>query len=126
MVDLEKVIPEGATIVGPYSPGVKFENLIFISGQISNQGTTDIKEQTRTALENVKKVIEAAGSSVLNIVKTTVFLKNMNDFKAMNEIYKTFFEENGVTEKFPARSTVEVSNLPLSGILIEIDAIAII
>jgi 2-iminobutanoate/2-iminopropanoate deaminase len=63
---------------------------------------------------------------VSNIVKITIFLKNVKDFTEMNEAYKKFFEENGVTDKFPARSTVEVSNLPLTGILLEIDAIAVL
>ena len=126
MVDLEKISPEGATIAGPYSPGVKFENFLFISGQVSKQGITKITEQTQSALENIKKIVEAAGAKVSSIVKITVFLKNINDFSNMNKVYKTFFEENGVTEKFPSRSTVEVSNFPVSGMLIEIDAIAVL
>ena len=68
--------------------------------------------------------IEAAGGSVANIVKTTVFLTNFKDFGKMNRVYKQFFEDNGVYEKFPARSTVEVSNLVVEGLIIEIDAIA--
>ncbi|NVM36415.1 MAG: RidA family protein [Candidatus Lokiarchaeota archaeon] len=126
MVDLEKICPEGATVAGPYSPGVKAGNLLFVSGQVPTRGTTEIKEQTQTVLENIKKIVEAAGAKVSNIVKITVFLKNINDFAEMNKVYKTFFEENGVTEKFPSRSTVEVSNFPLSGMLIEIDAIAVL
>ena len=113
MVELEKVSPEGATVAGPYSPGVKAGNLLFVSGQGPARSTTEIKEQTQTALENIKKIVEAAGAKVSNIVK-------------MNKIYKTFFEENGVTEKFPSRSTVEVSNFPVSAMLIEIDAIAVL
>ena len=126
MVDLEKVSPEGATVADPYSPGVKAGNLLFVSGQGPARGTTEIKEQTQTALENIKKIVEVAGAKVSNIVKITVFLKNINNFGKMNKIYKTFFEENGVTEKFPSRSTVEVSNFPVSGMLIEIDAIAVL
>lgn len=126
MVDLEKVSPEGATVAGPYSPGVKAGNLLFVSGQVPARGTTKIEEQTQTALENIKKIVEAAGTKVSNIVKITVFLKNINDFSNMNKVYKKFFEENGVTEKFPSRTTVEISNFPLSGMLIEIDAIAVL
>ncbi len=126
MVDIEKVSPEGVTVAGPYSPGVKTGNLLFVSGQGPARGATEIKEQTQTALENIKKIVSAAGAKVSNIVKITVFLKNINDFSEMNRIYKTFFEENGVTEKFPARSTVEISNFPVSGMLIEIDAIAVL
>jgi 2-iminobutanoate/2-iminopropanoate deaminase len=126
MVDIEKFFPKGVTVVGPYSPALKAGNLLFVSGQGPAQGTIEIKEQTQTTLENIKKIIEAAGGMVSNIVKITIFLKNINDFAKMNEAYKKFFEENGVTDKFPARSTVEVSNLPLTGILLEIDAIAIL
>jgi 2-iminobutanoate/2-iminopropanoate deaminase len=126
MVDIEKIYPEGATVVGPYSPALKAGNLLFVSGQGPAQGTTEIKEQTKTTLESIKKIIEAAGGMVSNIVKITIFLKNVKDFTEMNEAYKKFFEENGVTDKFPARSTVEVSNLPLTGILLEIDAIAVL
>lgn len=126
MVNLEKVSPEGTTVAGPYSPGVKFENLLFVSGQGPARGATKIEDQTQTALENIKKIVMAAGAKVSNIVKITVYMKNINDFSKMNEIYKTFFKENGVNEKFPARTTIEVSNLPLSGMLIEIDAIAVL
>ena len=123
MVDIEVVNP-GTPVAGPYSPGVKVGNLLFVSGQVSKPGTADIKEQTRSALDNVKKVVEAAGGSVSSIVKTTVFLTNFKDFGKMNRVYKQFFEDNGVTERFPARSTVEVSNLVAEGLIIEIDAIA--
>lgn len=123
MVDIEVVNP-GTPVAGPYSPGVKVGNLLFVSGQVSKPGTADIKEQTRSVLDNIKKVVEAAGGNVSNIVKTTVFLTNFKDFGKMNRVYKQFFEDNGVSEKFPARSTVEVSNLVVEGLLIEIDAIA--
>ncbi|MFX1567659.1 MAG: RidA family protein [Promethearchaeota archaeon] len=126
MVDIEKVFPEGATVAGPYSPGVKVGNFIFVSGQGPAGGAMDIEDQTETALEKIKEIIEAAGSSILNIVKITVFMKNINDFTKMNKTYKDFFEKNGVTEIFPTRSTVEVSNFPVPGMLIEIDAIAIL
>ena len=123
MVDIEVVNP-GTPVAGPYSPGVKVGNLLFVSGQVSKPGTMDIKEQTRSVLDNIKKIVVAAGGNVSNIIKTTVFLTNFKDFGKMNRVYKKFFEDNGVTEKFPARSTVEVSNLVVEGLIIEIDAIA--
>jgi len=126
MVDIEKVFPESATVAGPYSPGVKVGNLVFISGQGPAQGTVEIEDQTQTALEKIKEIIETAGSCISNIVKITVFMKNIKDFAKMNRKYKEFFEKNGVIETFPARSTVEVSNFPVPEMLIEIDAIAII
>jgi len=126
MVDIEKIFPEGSTVAGPYTPALRAGNLLFVSGQTPARGTTEIKEQTKTVLENIKKIVEAAGAKVSNIVKTTIFLKNIKDFSKMNRTYQKFFEENGVSEKFPARSTVEVSNFPVTGMLIEIDAIAIL
>ena len=126
MVDIDRVFPEGATVAGPYSPGVKVGNLIFISGQVPALLTSDIKEQTQSTLEKIKEIIEAAGGSISNIVKTTIFMKDIKEFTKMNKTYKEFFEKNGVTETFPARSTVEVSNFPLLGMLIEIEAIAVL
>ncbi|MFX0179100.1 MAG: RidA family protein [Candidatus Hodarchaeota archaeon] len=125
MVDIKKVNP-GTPIAGPYNPGIKTGNLLFISGQGPAQGATDIKDQTYTALENIKKIVEAAGGKVSNIVNTTVFLRNIKDFGKMNRIYEEFFNDNGVTENYPARATVEVSNLPLISMLIEISAIAVL
>ena len=123
MANLEYFNP-GTPVAGPYTPGVKVGNLIFVSGQGPAAGTTDIKEQTLTTLENVKKILEVAGSKVSKIVKVSVFLKNIKDFGKMNRTYRKFFENNGVNERFPARTTVEVANLPAAGMLIEIDAIA--
>jgi 2-iminobutanoate/2-iminopropanoate deaminase len=125
MTDSEIVNP-GTPVAGPYSPGIKVENLLFISGQGPAQGAITIKEQTTTTLEKIKTIVEATGGTMSNIVNTTVYLKNISDFKEMNQIYKEFFEKNGVTEKFPARATLEVSNLPLETMLIEISAIAIL
>ncbi len=125
MVDIEYINP-GTPVAGPYTPATKVGNLIFVSGQGPAQGATDIKEQTLTELESIKKIVEAAGSKVSNIVKVTVFLKNIKDFGKMNRTYRKFFESNGVSEKFPARTTVEVANLPVQGMLIEIEAIAAI
>ena len=124
MVEIEYLKPEGAIAVGPYSPGVKVGNLLFVSGQGPGRGTAgDIKEQTRTTLENVKRIVEAAEGKMLNVVKTTVFLKNMKDFGKMNRAYSKFFEENGASGNFPARSCVEISAFPAQGMIIEIEAI---
>lgn len=125
MVDIERINP-GTPVAGPYTPAIKAGNLIFVSGQGPAPGTTDIKDQTQTALENIKKILEAANASVSNIVKTTVFLKDMNDFGKMNRAYKKFFDDNGVEGTFPTRTTVEISNLPVATMLIEIDAIAVL
>lgn len=109
--------------IGPYSQAVKVGNFIFISGQIPIDPKTgeiagdDIITQTKRVLENIKAVLEATGATLTNVVKTTVYLADMSDFKAMNETYKTYFTDNP-----PARSTVEVSKLP-KGPKIEIDVI---
>ncbi len=102
--------------IGPYSIAVKSDNLVFVSGQIGTG--SDVKEQTKSALEKLKEILELGGSSLDKVVKTTVFLKNMADFDHMNEIYKEFFQGN-----FPARSTVQVAALPKNA-LIEIEAVA--
>lgn len=112
--------------IGPYSQAIKVGNFIFISGQIPIDPNTgeivegDIKEQTKRVLENIKGILESISCSLNNIVKTTVFLKNLDDFSSMNEIYGIYFPENP-----PARSTVEVSRLP-KGVNVEIEAIAVI
>ena len=111
--------------IGPYSQAVKAGNMIFCSGQIPIDPKTgefvsdDVAEQTEQVLRNLNAVLEAAGSSLNNVVKTTVFLADMNDFVAMNEVYARFFSENK-----PARATVQVSALP-KGANVEIDAIAV-
>jgi 2-iminobutanoate/2-iminopropanoate deaminase len=111
--------------IGPYSQAVKSENLLFVSGQVPVNPATgklceDIKDQTRQALENVKAVLAAGGATLANVMKTTVFLKNLDDFAVMNDIYKEYFPKDP-----PARSTIEVSRIP-RGSMIEIEAIAII
>ena len=109
--------------LGPYSQGIKAGCLIFLSGQLGLDPKTNdfaaggVVEQTRQALSNLKHVIESADSCLDNVVKTTVFLKDMNDFQAMNTVYGEFFK----TEP-PARSTVQVAALPKGG-LVEIEAI---
>jgi len=122
MANIDYVNP-GTPVAGPYTPGVKVGDFLFVSGQGPEAGTDNIKDQTRTVLENVKKVVEAAGSKVSNIVKTTVFLKDIKDFGKMNRTYKKFFDDNGAEGKYPARTTVQVANLPAAGMLVEIEAI---
>ena len=77
-------------------------------------------------VENIKKILEAAGTTILNIVKVSVFLKNIDDFKAMNREYKKFFDENGAKDKYPARTTVGIAALPVDSMLVEIEVIAIV
>lgn len=108
--------------IGPYSQAVKTGNLLFCSGQIPLNPSTGtipqgVEAQAEQALANVKNLIEAAGASIDNVVKTTVFIKDMNDFGKINEIYAKYF-----TEPFPARSCVEVARLP-KDVLLEIEAI---
>ena len=111
--------------VGPYSQAVRVGDLVFTAGQIPLDPDTsqlvagDIQAQTRQALQNVQAVLEAAGASLANVVKVTVFLTDMGAFKAMNTIYGEFFSDAP-----PARSAVQVSALPL-GAQIEIEAIAV-
>jgi 2-iminobutanoate/2-iminopropanoate deaminase len=111
--------------IGPYSQAVKANGFIFVSGQIPTDPATseivtgDIVEQTRQVLINISSILEAAGAALEDVVKTTVYLKDLEDFGDMNRIYGEFF-----TATFPARATIEVSNLP-KGVDIEIDAVAV-
>lgn len=110
--------------VGPYSQGIDAGNLVFCSGQAgldpaTGQLVEGVEAQTRQIFANLSAVLGAAGLSLDDVVKTTVFLTNMDDFKAMNAVYATFFGETP-----PARSTVAVKGLPV-GALVEIDAIAV-
>jgi 2-iminobutanoate/2-iminopropanoate deaminase len=109
--------------LGPYSQGVKAGNLLFVAGQgaadpKTGQIAEGIETQTRQTLANIKGIVEASGFSMRDVVKVSIFLKNMDDFKKVNEVYKTFFPEDP-----PARTTVE-AKLAAQGMLIEIDAIA--
>ncbi len=112
--------------IGPYSQGVRSGNLIFTAGQIPLDPATqqvvasDITGQTTQVLENLKAVLEAGGSGLERVVKATVFLKDFNDFAAMNEVYGAYLGKEGAP---PARTTVEVSRLPRN-VLIEIELIA--
>ena len=110
--------------IGPYSQAVKVGNLIFTSGQLpintqSGELVADIEGATKQSLDNVKAILESAGSSMDKIVKTVVFLRDMNDFVAMNTVYATYFPSNP-----PARSAVQVARLPKDAV-IEIEAIAL-
>lgn len=109
--------------LGPYSHGVKTGNLFFSSGQIplTKEGeiiSEDVKEQTAQVMRNVGHVLEAAGLSFDNIVKTTIFITDMNDFPHINEVYGSYFQG-----KLPARSCVEVSRLP-KDVQVEIEVVA--
>lgn len=112
--------------VGPYSQAIVANGLVFTAGQVPLVPETgkliqgDIQAQTRQALDNVKAVLEAAGSSLAQVVKVTVYLDDINDFAAMNEVYATYF-----TGEPPARSAFEVARLPL-GAQIEIEAVAVV
>lgn len=111
--------------IGPYSQAIEANGFIFCSGQIPltpegdlNQESS-VSEQTHQALTNLKNVLEAAGSSLEKAVKTTIFLADMNDYKAVNEVYSTYF-----TSTKPARSTIQVARLP-KDVKVEIECIAI-
>jgi 2-iminobutanoate/2-iminopropanoate deaminase len=116
---------KGPKAIGPYSQAVRANGFIFISGQGAIDPATGalvaggIAEQTARALDNLKAIVEAGGSSLDHAVKVTVFLKDMNDFAAMNEVYALYFPKNK-----PARTTVEVARLPLD-LRVEIDLIAL-
>ena len=111
--------------IGPYSPALRAGQLLFISGQVPIDPATgavvtgDVAAQTRRVLENIGALLTAGGLTHADLVRTTVFLADMNDFAAMNEVYRTY-----LTEPYPARSTVEAARLPRDA-RIEIDAIAL-
>jgi len=113
--------------IGPYSQAVRIGNFLYTSGQVALDPASGavvaggIAEQTTRVVENLKAVLAAAGASLAQVVKTTVFLKNMGDFAAMNEVYGRYFAGQGVVA--PARSTVEVARLPKDA-LVEIEVIA--
>ena len=115
---------KGPKPIGPYSQAVKSNGFLFASGQVALDPRTnefiggDIRQQTERAMENLKAVVEAAGSNLHHVVKSTVFLKDINDFAAMNEAYGKYFPAAP-----PARSTVQVARLPKDA-LVEIEVIA--
>ena len=111
--------------IGPYSQAIRAQGLIFTSGQVPIDPATqqviagDVSAQTDRVLKNLAAILEASGSSLEKVLRCTVFLKNMGDFAAMNEVYGRYFKQSP-----PARSTVEVARLP-KDVLVEIDAIAL-
>lgn len=122
----EIIVSEKApAAVGPYSQAIRVGDLIYTAGQVPIDPATgklvegDIQAQTRQVIQNLKEVLEAAGSSLDNVVKTTVFLQDINDYAAVNEVYGSFFGNSA-----PARSAVQVAALPL-GAHIEIEVVAI-
>jgi 2-iminobutanoate/2-iminopropanoate deaminase len=112
--------------IGPYSPGISTDGLIFTAGQVGIIPETGniieggVEAETRQALKNIKNILEAGGSALDWVVKTTVFLRDMNDFSRMNSVYAEFFNENP-----PARSTVQVAALPKAA-AVEIESIALV
>jgi len=116
--------PAAPKAVGPYSPAVRAGQLLFISGQVALDPATgqmapgDVAAQTRQVLTNIGALLQAANLTYADVVRTTVFLADLGDFGAMNEVYRTFFSDG-----FPARSTIQAARLPLDA-RVEIDAIA--
>ena len=121
------VVPQGGSISATLSPGIRVGDMLFVSGQLPRNvpGTrmldTTIQEQTRTALENVKAVVEAAGSTMANVAKCTVFLTDVKEFQGMNSVYSTYWPKEP-----PARSTVVVAALVRPDAKLEIECIAAI
>ena len=117
--------PDAPQAIGPYSQAIKANGFIFVSGQVAIDPSTqqvvagDVAAQTDRVLRNLSAILNAAGSSLEKVVRSGVFLKNMSDFAAMNEVYGKYF-----TSMPPARSTVEVARLP-KGVLVEIDVILV-
>ena len=118
------LMDKGPKPIGPYSQAIRANGFLYVSGQVALDPKTgefvgtDIRQQTEKTLENIKGILEAAGSNLHHVVKTTVFLKDMNDFAAMNEAYGKYFSLAP-----PARSTVQVARLPKDA-LVEIEVIA--
>jgi 2-iminobutanoate/2-iminopropanoate deaminase len=116
---------DGPRAIGPYSQAIRANGFVFVSGQVSIDPVTntlvagDVGAQTERVLQNLSGILKAAGTSLQKVVRATVFLKNMNDFAAMNEVYGKHFPSQP-----PARSTVEVARLP-KDVLVEIDVIAL-
>ena len=112
--------------IGPYSQAVKTDSMVFVSGQLAFDPATgelvtdDIKSETRQAMTNLKTILEAAGSGLDKVVKTTLFIKNMDDFPLVNEVYGEFFSQN-----YPARACVEVARLPRDA-NVEVEAVGLL
>jgi 2-iminobutanoate/2-iminopropanoate deaminase len=123
---IQRLTPQGAaTPRGPYSPAVRCGDFIYVSGQVAVDPETgkpvigDIRQETRQVLNNVTRVLEGCGATRADVVKCQVYLTDIKDFAAMNEVYAEFFGEAK-----PARTTVAIAALPLNGAQVEIDAIA--
>ncbi len=120
------IAPEAPAAIGPYSAAIRAGQFVYTAGQIGIDPTAGaivaggVEAETRQALTNLKHVLEAAGSSLENVVKTTVFLRDMEDFGRMNAVYAEFFTQN-----YPARSAVQVAALP-KGAAVEIEAVALV
>lgn len=118
--------PNAPAAVGPYSQAIKANGFVFTAGQLGlvpasgKMVAGDAADQARQALENLKAILEEAGASLVHVVKVTIFLKDMADFKRVNEVYASYFPEQQ-----PARSTFQVAALPVDG-LVEIEAVAIV
>jgi len=126
MADLKRIdIKNAPAAIGPYSQAIITGNLVFTAGQIPLDAASgelvggDITEQTHRVLQNLQAILEAAGASFDTVVKTTVYLEDMGEFAAMNEVYAQYFKDNK-----PARSTVQAARLP-KNVKVEIDAIAV-
>lgn len=117
---------EAPEAIGPYSQGVVAGGFVYTAGQLALDPKTgqlvpgDVRIQTKRVMENIKAILESAGSSLAGVVKTTIFLRDMNDFGAMNEIYGSYFQENP-----PVRSTFQVAKLPRDG-AVEIEVVALL
>jgi 2-iminobutanoate/2-iminopropanoate deaminase len=123
---IERITPPGVpTPRGPYSPAVRAGDFIYVAGQVpvdpvTNQAILgDIREETRQVLNNVKRILEGCGAGIADVIRTTVYLADVQDFAAMNEVYAGFFGEAK-----PARTTIAVAALPLPNAKVEIDAVA--
>ena len=120
--DRKVIQPQGSKGAGPYSPAIMVDDLVFTSGQLgldaSGKLAEGIEAQTKQALDNVKAVVEAAGSSMDKLVKVTIFMTDIKDYGTVNKIYSGYFSKD-----FPARTALQVANLPMGG-LIEIEAVA--
>jgi 2-iminobutanoate/2-iminopropanoate deaminase len=118
--------PTAAPAIGPYSPAVRVGNLLFLSGQIPLEPGSgqlvdgDIRAQTTQVLKNIGELLKAGGADFADVVRTTIFLADMNDFAVVNETYASFF-----SEPYPSRATVQVARLP-KDVRVEIDAIAVV
>jgi 2-iminobutanoate/2-iminopropanoate deaminase len=118
--------PTAAPAIGPYSPALRVGNLLFLSGQIPLDPTSgqlvdgDIRVQTTRVLQNMGELLKAGGADFAHVVRTTIFLADMNDFAVVNEVYAAYF-----SEPYPARATVQVARLP-KDVRVEIDAIAVV